>query len=109
MQLGNFNVRFNRRDKTYEVEIRSLNSDDIIGFGAATCSRKIEFVKDTGRKIALKKALSDSFLNKQERYDIWESYRTMTAMPRWGKKKEQHVSQLVAKKKRRLLGFNISI
>lgn len=39
--------------------------------------------RDKGRKIALKRALQDIF-TKDERKAFWETYRTMTKVPRWG-------------------------
>lgn len=72
----------------------------IITNATARCSHKDRFDKEKGRRISLDKALrsprmktflrSDGPLNEDQqrkfRAQIWEAYRTMTKVPRWGLK-----------------------
>lgn len=67
----------------------------LISAGRAQCHTYDKIVgmysKDVGRKIALKRALEnhDNFNgweNKKVRSEVWEAYRTMTKVPRWGNK-----------------------
>lgn len=51
--------------------------------GMAFCSEGDTFEKETGRKIALKRALEQSDLDKETRGNFWEEYRTSTLTPRW--------------------------
>src|SRR5436190_23211783 len=46
----------------------------LISVGLTVCSQKDNFCKQTGRKIALTRALLDSELGKSDRTLVWEAY-----------------------------------
>ena len=46
----------------------------IIGIGVSYCTINDVFCKETGRKIALTRAIAESFIPKTERKKIWEVY-----------------------------------
>lgn len=48
--------------------------DLVFGWGAITCSRHDQFVKETGRKGALRALLANLHLPKRERLLIWKAY-----------------------------------
>lgn len=111
MKLGDFYVKFDRMDITYKASIYSQNGS-LISEATATCNVHDVFTKDKGRKAALKKALQDSFLIKDERKAIWEDYRLMTKTPRWNVSKVKNLENFIVdkkKKSRKFLGINISI
>jgi len=53
--------------------IKNLDADVIIE-ATARCSKKDNFEKETGRKLALKRVLEFSPFNKEERSLIWAAY-----------------------------------
>ena len=88
IQLGNFNVIWNNFYDEFGRRITIAQIFDsekrLIRTGRSTCSEKDLFSKEKGRKQALAKALTKSNISKQERFRIWEDYRTnMTKTPRW--------------------------
>jgi hypothetical protein len=46
----------------------------VVAFGTARCSSGDNFSRNTGRKIALARALTNFGLEKSERTSVWESY-----------------------------------
>jgi hypothetical protein len=53
-------------------EVSTPEGDQVIGI--AYCSKKVNYCKKTGRKIALKKALDQLNLSKSDRVIIWNEY-----------------------------------
>lgn len=51
--------------------------------GHAECASTDHFSRDKGRKISLARALKKTDLPKQERAEIWETYRNMKKGGRW--------------------------
>lgn len=56
-------------------------NEEFIAAGYSKCHPKDNFCSETGRQIALKKALEDSNLPKEDRTVFWNTYRT------WGKER----------------------
>ena len=80
MKTGIYTVKFaHQRPETHCI----IETPDEVFKGVSKCSTKDMFCKDTGRKIALKKALNESDIPKEHRAQIWEEYRNMTVVPRW--------------------------
>ena len=50
----------------------------VIGTGQTSCHKNDRFVKAVGRKLALKRAMQDSDLSKDERQFLWLKYFQMT-------------------------------
>ena len=45
--------------------------------GISKCNPGDKFIKTVGRKLALKRAISNVYLNKEERTTIWDKYFSM--------------------------------
>ncbi len=58
--------------------IKNMDTDVVIT-GISRCSKRDNFEKEVGRKLALKRALESSPFNKEERSAIWEVYETRKA------------------------------
>ena len=60
----------------YILELSSSTSTDgkQISRGQANCSTLDQFKKETGRKVALRRALADSNLSKEDRKVVWKAY-----------------------------------
>lgn len=56
------------------------NRDTVIGVGSACCSLKDSFVKESGRKVSLTRALFNGGFNRIERTVIWKSYLNRAAI-----------------------------
>lgn len=71
MKLGNADVliRYNNRNTTCFVNVGNK-----VSTGIAQCSIKDNFSRKIGRKIALKRALDDSGMSKDERKEVWTDY-----------------------------------
>lgn len=52
----------------------TLKDGATIGRGSALCSEQDNFVKETGRKISLAKALKDANFSREERTLVWQGY-----------------------------------
>ena len=84
MKLGSTEVAFKHLKKvgvtTCNVVVRGK-----IYQGTAKCSHEDHFCRDTGRKIAMAKALgkTNDVLTKRQRTNVWSGYRNMTKVPRW--------------------------
>lgn len=95
IKIGNLQVMFDHHfnKKQQRVVKSTVFSKDgkYITQGTATCSKKDNFCKDTGRRKSLAVAFArDKSLTKEERTAFWESYRTdMTKRPRWTKSNKQ--------------------
>lgn len=64
--------------QVYELKPDWLPNDidvTLLGEGVAKCSHLDNFVKETGRKISLTRALAASNLTKDERTAVWQAYR----------------------------------
>lgn len=46
----------------------------VIGMGIAYCSSKDQFCKETGRKLALQRLLSEVFQGRDKRKLVWQAY-----------------------------------
>ena len=57
-----------------------------VSIAEARCMKTDEFNKEFGRKCTLARALKNADFSKEYRAKIWDTYRTMTATPRWQKK-----------------------
>ena len=89
IQIGNLNVmvdhHYNKKGQRV-VKTQVFNKEHkFLAQGTATCSKKDNFCKDTGRKKAFKEAFSKTdVISKQERTAFWKAYQTdMTKNPRW--------------------------
>ncbi len=63
--------------------IMDNSNSEILGNGVSICGKKDTFSKDFGRKLSLSRAIKAAEVPKKDRKLIWESYRTMTKIPRW--------------------------
>lgn len=63
--------------------IMNNDTNEIIGNGESMCSKDDTFNKNMGRKIATARAIKAAEIPKEVRKEIWETYRTMTKVPRW--------------------------
>ena len=61
----------------------SSDPDKFIGTGIATLHPKDAFCKEKGRRVALRKALSDAGYNKSQRTVFWQEYQHWGVNPRW--------------------------
>ena len=94
MILGNtkVNFRYNLKKRTTVCTIRRKDAtEDEMAIGKSTCCKE-DFLKlkgnpkefkRQGRKLSMKRAISNSDLSKEERTAIWEAYRASTKVPRW--------------------------
>ena len=84
MKLGSTNVSFSHL-RNERITTCSLAVKGVIYHGLAKCSNNDNFCRNTGRKVALTKALeaASDALTKRQRKNVWEAYRTMTQIPRW--------------------------
>jgi hypothetical protein len=64
---------FVRVPRSTEVTVIDSKGKEVTG--KSICSKKDLFQKETGRKIALKRALEQLSLTKEERKRVWDDYR----------------------------------
>lgn len=69
----NLKIRWKYDARTTRCIIQK-RGDDISFIGVAECSINDMFVKETGRKLSLARALKETDLSKEERRTIWETY-----------------------------------
>lgn len=90
MNLAGFNVKFEyttewsgiaQKDVKVTTCTITREGSNIHYTGKAIPSGKDNFCRDTGRKIALKRAVQS--LPKKDRSAIWGDYRNSTEVPRW--------------------------
>jgi len=79
VKAGNktYNVKFNHHEQ--KITIVTITDGEKVYTGLATVSEGDQFCKETGRRIALTRAVKE--LPRDERTIIWETYRN------WGKKR----------------------
>jgi len=70
-------------EKSRSRIISSKINTKIVGEGVAICSKKDNFSKERGRKLAMLKAMKDAGIQKSERALIWEVYRNLKSGGRW--------------------------
>ena len=70
-------------EKSRSKVITRKISTKIIGKGVAICSKKDNFSKERGRKIAMLRAMKNGSIQKSERALIWEVYRNLKSGGRW--------------------------
>lgn len=77
MKNDKFCIKFYRDVETYRCEV--LNGSTSIGNGESYCHPSDNFCKETGRKIALERAVAR--LDRETRREIWRLYfdRTLKA------------------------------
>jgi len=46
----------------------------VVGSGVAYCSARDQFCKETGRKLALQRLLSEVFQDRNKRKLVWQAY-----------------------------------
>ena len=68
-----FRIRFHYEYKTTRVEIVNYLAKSIVVNGDSYCAPSDRFCKETGRKIALKRALHQ-YLPKSFRTAVWKAY-----------------------------------
>lgn len=57
------------------TEVKVVNQAGQTAIGIARCSKKDNFCKEVGRKLALKRAISQLTLTKEERTKLWKDYQ----------------------------------
>lgn len=88
MKAGNYSIKWLYRHVpivTYCDIYDNSQPDRVIPIttGAARCHSNDHFCREKGRKLSLARALKNANLQKEERKEIWESYRSMKPSGRW--------------------------
>lgn len=89
MKAGNYKIKWGYDtcaeaiDATHVTWCEMMLNERKTVLGAAICSNKDHFCRNTGRKISLGRAMKNAGLPKEERTVIWELYRNMTPKKRW--------------------------
>ena len=85
MKLATAQVSFTHLRGAEKVTVCTLAVKNRIFQGIAKCSTKDNFCLNTGRKVALGKAMykTKHALTKKQRQHVWDAYRDMTKTPRW--------------------------
>lgn len=101
MKLGNYLVRWNYIPVAYpqtntestktRCQVLNPETHKIVCEGEVTKFHKDVFCKDTARKRSLSQALRNSRIPKDERYMVWEDYRTKGKNPLWGDTQQEAV------------------
>jgi len=85
MKLASTEVAFTHLRGADKVTVCTLAVKNRIFQGISKCSEEDHYCKNTGRKIALTKAMTKTkdALTKKQRQNVWNAYRDMTKVPRW--------------------------
>lgn len=81
IKLGNHQIKithYTQKARKTEVEVYD-NDNNLVTLGTAYCSPRDNFSRTVGRKLALRKALTESPMPKGERLLMWEDY-----IQKWG-------------------------
>lgn len=85
--LGKVKVTWNRftnkEGRIVTVSNVYDGSNSLIGEARTTQGKTENHNPNKGRMISLSRALRETTLTKEDRTQIWEDYRNMTAKPRW--------------------------
>jgi len=81
ININNKKVKIEFRHSNHKITICNIITPEKSFVGVAEVSPKDQFCKETGRKVSLTKALNISNFSREDRKQIWETYRN------WGKKR----------------------
>ncbi len=56
---------------------------EVVGKGIATCSVNDNFCREKGRKLAMLRAMINAGISKENRREVWETYRNLKSGGRW--------------------------
>lgn len=91
MKIGNFSIKWYYDTVLYPETLtesvsttcRVFNNNELIAESVVTRYYKDPHCKETARKVSLTRALRNSNLDKAQRAEIWEGYRTKGSVPLW--------------------------
>jgi hypothetical protein len=94
MKVENYSVRWvyprqTKRERKAQKTFCVIEANNIeIGIGETKCMKTDKFDKEFARRKSLARALeaanvTDNNISKEERAEIWNAYRHLTATPRW--------------------------